>query len=200
MEHLLSLDIISLVEAAGYAGLAAIIFAETGLFFGFFFPGDSLLFTAGLLASQGILNIWILIPLIVIAAIAGDGVGYWFGRKVGQTLFTREDSLFFHKRHIESTRTFYATYGTKTIFLARFVPIVRTFAPILAGVGGMSYRIFLKYNILGGIVWGGGITLVGYFLGGIVPGVDRYLSLIVVGIIIVSLLPIVYEYIKNKKV
>lgn len=192
-------DLTQLIQAIGSLGLFGIVFAETGLFFGFFFPGDSLLFTAGLLASQGFLNIWFLAPLMILGAVMGDSFGYWFGAKVGPKIFNKEDSLFFHKEHINRTQRFYLKYGAKAVFFARFVPIVRTFAPILAGVGSMPYGTFIRFNIMGGVVWGGGITLLGYFLGSIVPNIEHYLLQIILVIIAVSFLPIVYEVISDKK-
>lgn len=196
---LLLLDPMFLVKTAGLAGVIAVVFAESGLFFGFFFPGDSLLFTAGLLASQGFLPIgWLLIGTFF-AAVLGDSVGYWFGKKSGPTIFAREDSLFFHKKHIERAQQFYAIHGKKTIILARFVPIVRTFAPILAGVGHMEYRTFVTYNIIGGAIWAIGLTTLGYFLGSFIPSVDRYLLPIVLGIIAVSFVPIVREYLRSRR-
>ena len=198
MIDLFYIDLIGLIKTFGYLGIFTIVFAESGLFFGFFFPGDSLLFTAGLIASQGFLNIWILVPLIILGAILGDNVGYWFGAKVGPKIFTREDSFFFHKRHVERTHNFYLKYGAKAIVLARFIPIVRTFTPILAGVGTMPYGIFLKFNIVGGVLWGAGVTLLSYFLGAIIPGIDRYLLPIVIGIIVASFLPIAFEFFKSR--
>jgi membrane-associated protein len=183
----------SLIFSFGYLGLVAVIFAETGLFFGFFLPGDSVLFTAGLLASQHYFSIWYLVLLVSIAAILGDSVGYWFGAKVGPHLFTREDSLFFKKRYIEETHAYFERFGASTIILARFVPIVRTFAPILAGVGRMRYSLFLRYNIVGGVLWGAGVTLGGYYLGRLIPNVDRYLLPIILLIIVVSALPIIFR-------
>lgn len=193
------IDISQLIQAFGYLGLFAVIFAETGLFFGFFLPGDSLLFTAGLLASQGVLNIWVLVPAMILGAALGDSFGYWFGAKVGPRLFAREDSFFFHKHHVERTQKFYEKYGVKTVMISRFLPVVRTFAPILAGVGGMPYGTFLRYNIIGGTLWGGGLTLAGYFLGSTVPNIENYLLPIIIGIIIISFLPIIREIINNKK-
>lgn len=193
MLDFLHFDIPALVQTAGYVGLFAIVFAESGLFFGFFFPGDSLLFTAGLLASQGLLNIYVLVGLMTLGAILGDSVGYWFGKSVGPKIFTREDSFFFNKRHIERTQHFYAKYGPKAVVLARFVPVVRTFTPILAGVGTMPYRLFLRYNIIGGILWGTGVTLLGYFLGSAIPSAEKYLLPIILGIIAVSFIPIIRE-------
>lgn len=153
-----TLDPVVLIQSLGYVGLFSIVFAESGLFFGFFLPGDSLLFSAGLLASQDILDIYLLLIILPIAAITGDNVGYWFGAKVGPAIFTREDSLFFHKKHVERTHQFYEKYGAKAIILARFVPIVRTFTPILAGVGTMEYGKFLRFNMIGGFLWSWGMT------------------------------------------
>jgi len=191
-------DLIALIKAAGYLGLFGIIFAESGLFFGFFFPGDSLLFTAGFLASKGFLNIYLLIVLTFLAAIMGDNTGYWFGKKTGPKIFTRENSLLFHKDHIIKAENFFKKYGPKTIIFARFVPIVRTFAPILAGVGKMHYRTFFLYNLIGGALWTIGLSLLGYFLGQLVPSIDKYLLPIVALIIIVSVLPNVYQILKIK--
>ncbi len=193
------LDIPQLVQIIGYPGIITAIFLESGVFFGFFLPGGSLLFTSGVLAGTGIFNPWILIPLVIAAAIAGDNVGYWFGAKVGRSLFKREDSRFFKKKHLEQTQEFFRKYGKATIILGRFVPIVRTFAPILAGVGSMEYRLFFFYNALGGVIWAGGITLVGYFLGSIVPHAEKYLLPIVLVIIISSLIPLVFEWWRRHK-
>lgn len=198
MSSFLHIDIVSFVQAFGYLGLLVIVFAESGVFFGFFLPGDSLLFTAGLLASQGLLNIWALLILIPLAAILGDNFGYWFGAKVGPRIFTREDSFFFHKKHIERTRDFYLKYGAKALVLARFIPVVRTFTPVLAGVGKMPYRTFLKYNILGGVLWGVGMTLLGYFLGTVIPGIEKYLTPIILAIIVISFSPIIREVVKHR--
>lgn len=186
-----------LIETVGYLGLFIIVFAESGLFFGFFLPGDSLLFTAGFLASQGFFSIWILIAIVTVAAILGDSVGYWFGRKAGGYLYTREDSRFFKKKHLEQGRIFYENHGTKTIILARFVPIIRTFAPIVAGTARMNYRIFLIWNIVGGLIWTFSVTLLGYFLGSRIPNVDQYLLPIVLGIVVVSFLPIVIKILRK---
>lgn len=192
-------DIVALVKTAGYVGIFGMVFAESGLFFGFFFPGESLLFTAGLLASQGFLDFYILAPLVFAGAVLGDTVGYAFGRKVGPAIFTSETSLFFNKKNIERTKAFYEKYGTKTIILARFVPIVRTFAPIFAGVGQMRYKTFLAYNLIGGALWGLGVTGIAYYLGGLFPNMEHYLVQIVAVIIVVSLLPLVKEYLAHRK-
>lgn len=186
-----------LINTFGLVGVIVIVFAESGLFFGFFLPGDSLLFTAGLLASQGYLNPTILLFGVIGAAILGDNVGYAFGRKVGPAIFTKEDSLFFNKKYIEQAKAFYEKYGNKTIILARFVPIVRTFAPIVAGVGSMNYRKFVTYNCLGGILWSILLLGTGFILGATVPGIDKYLLPIVLGIIVVSFLPGVWHLIKK---
>lgn len=188
-----------LVQTLGTAGVVAIVFAESGLFFGFFLPGDSLLFTAGLLASQGYLGFWPLLFFSAAAAILGDSVGYAFGRKVGPKLFSREDSRFFKKAYLERTKVFYEQHGKKTIILARFVPIVRTFAPILAGVGQMRYRTFLSYNIIGGIGWTAGLLALGFVLGKTVPDIDRYLLPIVLLIVVISMVPNIVEFLRSRR-
>ena len=193
------IDLESFIKTAGYLGLFFIVFAESGLFIGFFLPGDSLLFTAGFLASQGYLNIWILAPITFIAAILGDNFGYAFGRRVGPVIFRREDSILFHKDHLERASKFYATHGPKTLVLARFLPIIRTFAPILAGVGQMHYRVFFTYNILGAVLLALGMTVFGYLLGATVPNADKYLIPIILAIIIVSILPTLYHVVKNRE-
>ena len=190
----------AIIKAVGLFGVFCVVFAESGLFFGFFFPGDSLLFTAGFLASQGFLSINILVWGSFVCAVLGDSVGYWFGKKVGPKIFTKDDSFFFQKKHIERAQNFYNKYGNKTIFLARFVPIVRTFAPIVAGVGQMKYKNFITYNIVGGFIWSFGIVYSGYFLGQIIPDVDKYILPIILLIIFLSFLPIIFEIWKAKKV
>ncbi len=192
------IDLIVFLKTIGYIGLFAIIFAESGLLIGFFFPGDSLLFTAGFLASQGAFNITVLALGCFVAAVAGDSVGYAFGRRVGERIFAKEDSRFFKKRYMADAQKFYDVHGKKTIILARFVPIVRTFAPILAGVGKMHYPTFLAYNLIGGCVWAVGMTVGGFFLGRLIPNVDRYLLPIVILIIFVSMLPAFLHYFKRK--
>lgn len=193
------LDPLFLVNTLGLIGVVLIIFAESGLFFGFFLPGDSLLFTAGLLASQGLINISLLLILGSIAAIAGDNVGYAFGKKVGPKIFSKEHSLFFNKKHIERSRSFFDKHGKKAVILARFMPIIRTFTPILAGVGEMEYKTFLRYNIIGGLLWVLGITSAGYMLGKIIPDADRYILPIVIVIVVTSFIPGAIEFIKNYK-
>ena len=188
-----------LVATFGIVGVFAIVFAESGPFFGFFLPGDSLLFTAGLLASQGYFNVVLLWLGCMLSAILGDSVGYAFGKEVGPKIFFREDSLFFHKKHIDRTRAFYEKHGKKTIILARFVPIVRTFAPILAGVGQMKYRIFISYNVIGGVLWSTLLIFLGWGLGSVIPSIDRYLLPIVLAIIVISFLPLLREWIKHRR-
>lgn len=192
--HLFGFDLITLIQTAGYVGIFVIVFAESGLFIGFFLPGDSLLFTAGLLASQGYFNILALTLLCFIAAVLGDNFGYVFGRKVGPSIFSREDSLLFNKKHLLYASEFYQKHGKKTIVLARFMPFVRTFAPILAGVANMHYGTFLFYNITGGLLWAVGLTLLGYFLGNTIPDIDKYLLPIIGGIVLVSVLPGVIHF------
>lgn len=190
------IDLANLIEILGYPGLFAIIMAESGLFFAVYLPGGSLLFTAGLLASQDYLNIYILLVTVITAAIIGDTIGYWFGSWVGPALWRRPDSRFFRKKYLEQTRLFFKEHGTRTIFLARFIPIVRTFAPILAGVGEMHYRTFFFYNALGAVIWGGGFVLGGYFLGETIPGVEEYLEYFVLGIIFVTMIPFFWHVYK----
>lgn len=182
-------DLVRLIETVGYIGLFAIVFAESGLFFGFFLPGDSLLLTAGLLAAHGSLNLTILLLILPPAAILGDSVGYWFGRKVGPPIFSRENSLLFRRKNLLAAKAFYDKHGGKTIVLARFMPFIRTFAPIVAGAVEMSYPHFLFFNVFGGLLWSVGVTAAGYFLGESIPGIDNYFLLIVAAVIFVSALP-----------
>lgn len=174
---------------AGYLIYFLIIFAESGLFFGFFLPGDSLLFTLGLVAAKSSLHIGWLIGLGIIAAISGDSVGYAFGRKIGPAIFKRPDSRFFKQEYVKQAEDFYEEHGKSTIIIARFTPFVRTFAPILAGVARMSYGTFLSYNIIGGSAWITTISLLGYFLGNVIPNIDKYILPIVAVIVVFSILP-----------
>ncbi len=187
-----------LIQTLGLLGVIAIIFAESGLFFGFFLPGDSLLFTAGLFASQGYLSIVWLVIGAALAAIFGDSVGYLFGKKTGPKLFTRDDSFFFHKKHAQRAEEFYKSYGVQAIIFARFIPIVRTFAPIVAGVGGMKYKTFISFNVIGGIAWTALLALSGYFLGRVYPGTERYLNWIIIFIIVVSIFPLAIKWIRSR--
>lgn len=190
-------DLLKILPAIGYLGIFAIVFAESGLLIGFFLPGDSLLFTAGFLASQGIFDIRVLSIICFIGAVLGDSVGYTFGHKIGRKLFQRKDSLLFHKDNLMKAEKFYERHGKKTIVIARFMPMIRTFAPIVAGVGNMDYKTFLSYNIFGGLLWGVGITVAGYFLGSFIPDVDKYLLPIVLGIIIISVAPTAIHILKD---
>ena len=190
----------TLIRWGGYTVLVAIIFAETGLLAGFFLPGDSLLVTAGLLtASDGALNIWLLIGLVSAAAIAGDSTGYAIGAYVGPRLFNRENSRLFHKDHVARTQRFYDKYGAKTIVLARFVPIVRTFAPTVAGVGKMRYRTFLAFNVIGGIGWVTSMILAGFWLGRSIPDIERHIHWVIGIVILVSFLPILHEWKQSRR-
>ncbi len=188
-----------LIQGLGFIGILAIIFAESGLFFGFFFPGDSLIFTAGLLAAHGYISIVALATLGSICAILGDNVGYAFGKKIGPKLFTKEDSIFLSKKYIAKSEKFFEKYGRKSILLARFVPVVRTFVPILAGVGNMEYKTFLSYNFIGGVLWVCGMAYGGYFFGKLIPNPDKYVLPVVIVIIILSLIPSAIEIIKARK-
>lgn len=182
-------DLESLIRTAGYLGLFGIIFAETGLLIGFFLPGDSLLFTAGFLASQGYLNIWLLVTVCFVAAVTGDAVGYAFGNRVGRRLFQRPESRLFRPEYLRRAELFFEQHGGKAIILARFMPIVRTFVPIIAGVGSMRYPRFALFNVVGGLLWAVGLPIAGYFLGKSIPNVDRYLLPIIVLIVAVSVAP-----------
>lgn len=178
-----------MIRTVGYIGLFFIIFAESGLFFGFFFPGDSLLFTAGLLSSQGLFNIWLLAPLMAVAAVLGDSAGFWTGEKLGGWLMRQKDSWFFKREYLLRAQTFYEKHGGKTLILARFIPAIRTFAPIAAGMANMRYDKFLSFNVIGGITWGIGMTVAGYTLGRVIPDVDKYLLPIILVIVLVSVIP-----------
>ncbi len=189
----------TIIETLGLIGVIVIIFLETGVFFGFFFPGDSLLFTAGFLASQGYISFPILLVGTFVAGVVGDSVGYAFGNKIGPKLFSREESLFFNKKHIKRAQDFYDKYGKKTIILARFMPIVRTFAPIVAGVGNMQYRTFVLFNIIGGFLWTWSMLWLGYGLGSLIPDPDKYVLPVIVIIIVVSAFPGIREVWKQLK-
>ncbi len=181
----------------GYLFLFMIVFSETGLLIGFFLPGDSLLFTVGVVAGAGGLNIWVINGLLIAAAIIGDGVGYALGRRAGPHIFNRPSSRFFNREHLQRTHEFYEKYGGKTIIYARFIPIVRTFAPFVAGVAEMTYLKFLSFNIFGGIGWVVAMTTAGYYLGG-VPIVRRHFEKVVIAIVLVSVVPIAIEYLRSR--
>jgi membrane-associated protein len=179
-----------LVQVAGYIGLIAIIFVETGFFFGFFLPGDSLLVTAGLLIATGLdMSVYQLGIMLNIAAVAGDAVNYWVGRITGPRIFVRDESFFFKKKHVDRAHEFYEKHGAKTIVLARFMPIIRTFAPLVAGVAKMDYKVFAIYNVIGGTAWIWSMLFTGYFLGRYVPGIDKYIELVIIVVIFLSILP-----------
>ncbi len=187
-----------------YFGLFFIIFAETGLAIGFFLPGDSLLVVAGLFAAAGKLNLWIMLITLFIAAVVGDAVGYYSGKKMGKAIFSRPKSKLFNPKHLVKAHAFYEKYGGKTIIIARFVPIVRTFAPIVAGAADMSYKNFLIYNIFGGFLWVTSMLLAGYFLGGLVENtfgikLDEHIDKVVVVVVLLSILPMIIEFWKARR-
>lgn len=182
-------DIVGLLKTVGYVGFFSIIFAESGVLIGFFFPGDSLIFMAGFLASQGVFDLAIILILGFFGAVLGDSFGYFFGQKIGPKIFKKEDSFFFHKKHLDSAKLFYEKHGRQTIILARFVPVIRTFVPILAGVGQMKYSTFLIFNVIGGFIWVFLMALLGYFFGTSIPNADHYILPIVLLIITISSLP-----------
>ena len=187
-----------LIRMGGLIGLVVVVFAETGLMVGFFLPGDSLLVTAGLFAAKGDLNIVWLNLAVMAAAILGDATGYWIGRRAGHALYNRPNSFFFRKQHLVKTHEFYEKHGGKTIVIARFVPIIRTFAPVVAGAAEMGYRQFATYNIVGGIGWVASMTLTGYFLGRAVPDIDKHIHIVVAVVIALSLLPAVISFIRAR--
>ena len=187
-----------LIQAFGYVGLAIVVFAETGLMIGFFLPGDSLLVTAGLFAAKGDLNIVVLNVLLITCAIVGDATGYYIGKKLGPALFRKEDSFFFKKKHLIATQEFYEKHGGKTIIIARFVPVIRTFAPVVAGVGNMSYRRFAMFNIVGGVSWVFSMTMIGYSLLKIFPQAEKHIHIIIIVVIFLSVLPGVIEVLRAR--
>jgi membrane-associated protein len=194
-----SVSLDHLIRWGGYVVLVAIVFCETGLLVGFFLPGDSLLITAGLVAASGTLDIWLLNALLIPAAIIGDSVGYAIGYRAGPHLFTKEQSLLFSRKHLLRTREFYEKYGGKTIVLARFIPLIRTFAPVVAGIGQMEYRRFLFYNVFGGIFWVASLTWAGYLLGTLIPDISRYIHIVVLVVIALSMVPVVVELWKARR-
>jgi membrane-associated protein len=191
-------DVEFLVRTGGLLALIIIVFTETGLLLGFFLPGDSLLVTAGIFAARGDLDLMILNTSLSLAAIAGDTVGYGIGARTGPKIFSREDSLFFNRKHLISAKEFYDRHGGFTIFIARFMPIIRTFAPVVAGVGAMQYRKFITYNVFGGIFWVMTTTLAGYFLGTMVPNIQERIHVVIVIVIVLSLLPAFIKIAREK--
>jgi membrane-associated protein len=192
-------DVRAIIAWGGYIGLTGIIFAETGLLIGFFLPGDSLIVTAGLLAeTTGVLNVWELGALLTVASILGNTVGYQIGRVTGPRLFSRDDSLLFSKKHLYRAREFYERHGGKTVIIARFMPIVRTFVPVVAGMGQMEYRRYTIYNIVGGVGWIWSMLFIGYFLGRYIPGVDKHIETVIILVVLVSFLPGVIGWLKSR--
>ena len=191
-------DVRGLIEWGGTFLVCAIIFVETGLFVGFFLPGDSLLVTAGVFAGAGHLHLEWLLSLVALCAIAGDQLGYWIGRKAGEGLYRREDSLIFKKRHLQEAHAFYERHGAKTVIIARFVPIIRTFCPPVAGAAKMTYKRYLLFDIAGGILWVWAIVLLGYTLGRTVPNVDKKIDYIIVAVVVASLIPAAYHAWKSR--
>lgn len=187
------------IRWGGYAALAVIVFTETGLFFGLFLPGDSLLIISGLVAAAGGLNMWVLLVSLSLAAVGGDSTGYAIGYRAGPLLFARPQSLFFNPQHLERTREFYARHGAKTIVIARFVPIVRTFAPVVAGIGQMEYRRFVLYNVAGGVGWVVTMTCAGYLLGRTIPNIGSYVHIVALVVIALSMMPILAEFVRARR-
>jgi membrane-associated protein len=193
-------DIEHIIQSGGILIISLIVFAESGLLVGFFLPGDTLLFTAGFFASQGKLPIVWLVTCIVLAAIIGDNVGYAIGRRTGHRIFRKKDGIVFRHDHIARANAFYKQHGGKTIIIARFVPIVRTFAPMLAGVGDMPRRKFFVYNVVGGVLWGAGVTLLGYFLGNTVPNIEAYIIPVMLLAIVATFAPTLHHALKDKRI
>ncbi|MEI7810038.1 MAG: DedA family protein [bacterium] len=196
MSHLF--EVMPLIKSIGLLGIFFFVFAESGLFFGFFLPGDSLLFTAGILAGAGYFNLVFLFFGAFLMAVLGDSFGYYFGKKIGPKIFSKPNSIFWNKKNIEKTSAFFDKHGDKAITLARFVPIVRTFIPIMAGVGSMKYKNFLFWNILGSMVWTGSMIFLGFFLGNYVKDIDKYILPIVFVIIFISCIPVLFQFFNKK--
>lgn len=191
-------DVESLVRVGGLLALTVIVFTETGLLVGFFLPGDSLLVTAGIFAATGDLDLWTLNVAVSMAAILGDTVGYGIGAKTGPMIFTRENSFFFNRKHLLTAKQFYDQYGGFTIFIARFIPILRTFAPVVAGVGKMQYSRFIGYNVFGAIFWVLSMTSAGYFLGRMVPNIQEQIHIVIAIVIFLSLLPGIAKFARER--
>lgn len=189
----------TIIRTGGVLLIALIVFAESGLLVGFFLPGDTLLFGAGLAASQGELSLPILIAAIIFAAVIGDNVGYSIGRRTGHRIFKKKDGILFRHEYLEKAEEFYEKHGGKTIILARFTPIVRTFAPVVAGASKMPRQRFFAFNVIGGIIWGAGMPLLGYFVGHRIPGLHKYIDLVIVGVVVLSLLLALIHLLKEAK-
>lgn len=200
LQHLLHFlfNVKGLIQWGGTLLVCVIVFIETGFFVGFFLPGDSLLVTAGVFAASGQLHISELLLLVPLCAIVGDQIGYWIGRKAGQALYRREDSFVFRKRHLESAHLFYEKYGGKTVILARFVPIIRTFCPPVAGAAQMPYARYFSYDVVGGLLWGGGMVLGGYFLGRQIPNISENIHYVIAVVIFLSLLPPIIGFLRAR--
>lgn len=192
------LNVNHIVQVGGLVLLGGIVFAEVGLLLGFFLPGDTLLIAAGIYAHAGHLSIVSVIVVVALAAIIGDSTGYFIGRQLGPRLFTKPDGLIFRKDHIDKAEAFYERYGAKTLLISHFLPIIRTFQPLLAGVGNMPYRRFVIFDIIGDILWAVSIPLLGYFVGSKIPGVDKYIQLVLVGVIVLTAGPTLFHIIKLK--
>ncbi|MDQ3123624.1 MAG: VTT domain-containing protein [bacterium] len=191
-------DIEHIIKAGGVLIVSLIVFAESGLLVGFFLPGDTLLFGAGLAASQGEISLTALIIAVVAAAIIGDNVGYSIGRRTGHRIFKKKDGILFRQEYLEKAEAFYEKHGGKTIIIARFVPIVRTFAPVVAGASKMTRRRFFAFNVVGGILWGAGMPLLGYFVGNRIPGLDKYIEIVILGVVVLSLVLAFAHVLKDK--
>jgi membrane-associated protein len=196
LEQLPSLE--EIVIWGGYIGLFIIVYAETGLLIGFFLPGDSLLVTAGLFAARGQMDIVLLNVILCIAAVTGDATGYYIGLKAGHALYNRPQSRWFRRDHLMKTHEFYEKYGGITIVLARFMPFARTFAPVVAGIGEMTYRRFALFNVAGGIGWVASMTLTGYFLGRVIPGIEHNIEYVIAIVVFISILPLIYKYLQHR--
>lgn len=196
--HLVT-DVQGIVQLGGILLVCTLVFVETGLLVGFFLPGDSLLVTAGVFAAMGHLNLGMLMTVVALCAVAGDQVGYWIGLRAGAALYRRDDSLLFRKKHLQRAHEFYEKYGSKTIILARFVPIVRTFAPTVAGAARMNYRRFVTFNIIGGILWVWSMVLIGYFLSSAIPNVDKHIHIVIAVVIFLSILPPIIEVLRHRR-
>lgn len=192
-------DLTHLIQTVSYAGIAGIVFAESGLLAGFFLPGDSLLITAGILARSGDLHLGLVLAAATAGAIVGDSVGYFLGRKFGPAVFSRQNSRLFKPEYVQRTHAFFEKHGGKALILARFVPVVRTVAPTMAGVGGMHYGDFLRYNVIGGLLWALGVPSLGYLLGGLIPNLDRYILLVIGVVVLLSFIPVLLEVQKARR-
>jgi membrane-associated protein len=191
-------DVQGLIQWGGAFLVCVIVFVETGLFVGFFLPGDSLLVTAGVFSAAHVLKIGVLLPLVTLCAISGDQVGYWIGRQAGHALYNREDSLFFKRQHLQRAHEFYEKYGGKTVILARFMPIVRTFCPPVAGAAEMTYARYLAYDVVGGCVWVGSMLLGGYFLASLVPNIGQRIHYVIAVVVVLSFLPAVIAGLRKR--